>query len=130
VRVVEVLECLGLSLVCGRVGDDGNVMATQPVRPALRLLPGQATCMAANCCSCMPCGFVRPHASVATLVPCIWAHVPVGARLLVRGGDLSWPRLVVRGGDLSWLRLVVRGGDLSLSGTALGAPLNNWGNPT
>jgi hypothetical protein len=36
----RVLECLGLSLVCGRVGDDGEVMVARLVRPALRLLPG------------------------------------------------------------------------------------------
>jgi hypothetical protein len=37
-----VLECLGLSLACGRVGDDGDVMAARLVRPASRLLSGRA----------------------------------------------------------------------------------------
>jgi hypothetical protein len=107
-------------LACGRAGDDGDVMAAQPVRPAVRLLPGQATCMATNCCSRVTWRFVPPHASMAVLALCVWDHVPVRAesprarrRLLVRGGDLSWPRLVMRGGDLSRRRLVMRGGDLS-----------------
>jgi hypothetical protein len=80
-------------LVCGRVGDDGDVMATQPVRPALRLLSGRAACMAAGCCTCMARRIVPPRASVAVLAPCVWAHVPVGAGLVVRGGDLSWGSL-------------------------------------
>jgi hypothetical protein len=66
-------------LACGRVGDDGDVMATQPVRPALRLLSGQATCMAASCCTCMAWRIIPPRASVAVLAPCVLAHVPVGA---------------------------------------------------
>jgi hypothetical protein len=37
-------------LACGRGGDDGDVMAAQLVRPALRLLAGQAVCMAASYC--------------------------------------------------------------------------------
>jgi hypothetical protein len=37
-------------LACSRVGDEGDVMAAQPVRPALRLLAGRAVCMAINCC--------------------------------------------------------------------------------
>jgi hypothetical protein len=37
-------------LACGRVGDDGDVMAAQPVRPALRLFAGRAICMAASYC--------------------------------------------------------------------------------
>jgi hypothetical protein len=64
-------------------------MAVQPVRPALRLLPGQAACMAANCCSCMTWRFVPSHASVAMLASSVWAHTIVGAELVVRGGDLS-----------------------------------------
>jgi hypothetical protein len=84
-----VLECLGLSFACGRVGDDGDVMAVQPVRPALRLLPGQAACMAASCCSRVTWRFVPPHASVAMPAPCVWAHALIGGGLVVRGGDLS-----------------------------------------
>jgi hypothetical protein len=70
-------------LACGRAGDDGDVMAVQPVRPALRLLPGQATCMATNCCSRMMWRFVPPHASVAMHALCVWAHAPVGGGLPV-----------------------------------------------
>jgi hypothetical protein len=77
-------------LACGKVGDDGNVMAAQLVRPALRLLAEWAACMAASCCTCMTWRFVPPHASVAMLEPCVWIHTPVGAGLVVRGGDLSW----------------------------------------
>jgi hypothetical protein len=88
-------------LACGRVGDDGDVMAAQPVRLALRLLPGKVVSMAASCCPCMTWRFVLPHASVAMLVSCIWAHISVRARLVVRGRDFLWLRLVVRGGDLS-----------------------------
>jgi hypothetical protein len=90
-----VLECLRLSLACGRVGDDGDVMAARLVRPALRLLPGQDACMAANCCFRVTWRFASPHASVASLESCVWAHALVGARTChVRR------RLVVRGGDL------------------------------
>jgi hypothetical protein len=85
------------------------MMAVQLVRPALRLLSGRAACMAASCCSCMTWRFVPPHSLLAVLVLCVWAHAPVGARLLVRGGDSSCEaetrrarrRLVVRGGDSS-----------------------------
>jgi hypothetical protein len=61
----KVLECLGLSIACGRVGDDGDVMVARLVRPALRLLPGRATCMAASCCFRVTWRFAPPHASVA-----------------------------------------------------------------
>jgi hypothetical protein len=82
-------------------------MAMQPVKPALRLLPGQASCMAASCCSRVTWRFVPPRASVAMLVPRVRAHALVGAGLVVRGRDLckaetcrARRRLVVRGGDL------------------------------
>jgi hypothetical protein len=108
-------------LACGRVVGDGDVMAAQPVKPALRLLSGRAACMAASCCTCMAWRIVPPRASVAVLVPCIWAHAPVGAGLVVRGGDLSWgaetcrarQRLVVRGGYLSCEAETCRGGPSS-----------------
>jgi hypothetical protein len=45
--------------------------------------------MAASCCSFVTWRFVPPHASVAMLALCVWAHALVGAELLVRGGDLS-----------------------------------------
>jgi hypothetical protein len=35
-----VLECLGLSLACGRVGDDGDVMAARLVSPCIKALAG------------------------------------------------------------------------------------------
>jgi hypothetical protein len=94
--------------------------------------------MAASYCSRMTWRFVPPHAWVAMLVPFVWAHVPVGARLLVRGGDFSCkaetcrarPRLVVRGGDLlceaetcrARRRLVIGG---SSSGKLVG-DASNW----
>jgi hypothetical protein len=40
VRVVEGALVPRAELPCGRVGDDGDGMAAQPVRPALRLLSG------------------------------------------------------------------------------------------
>jgi hypothetical protein len=70
-------------LACGRVGDDGDVMVALLVRPALRLSAGRAACMAASCCTCMTWRFVPPHASVAILVSCVWAHTPVGTELVV-----------------------------------------------
>jgi hypothetical protein len=78
-----------VELACGRVGDDGNVMAVQLVRPALRLLLGRATYVAASCCTCTMWGIVPPCASVVVLALYVWAHVPMGAGLLVRDGDLS-----------------------------------------
>jgi hypothetical protein len=101
-------------LACGRVGDDGDGMAAQPVRPALRLLSGPAACMDASWCTCMERGIVPPRASVVVLAP--WAraacHGPRTSQSrgeVVRGGDFlckvetSRPRrrLLVRGGDLS-----------------------------
>jgi hypothetical protein len=94
-------------LACGRVGDDGDVIAAQPVRPALRLMAGRAACMTASYCSRVTWRFILLYASVAMLAPCVRAHALVRARLLVRGGDLSCEaetcrarrRLVVRGGD-------------------------------
>jgi hypothetical protein len=66
--------------------------------------------MAASCCTGMTWGIVPPRASVVVLALCVWAHVPAGAGLLVRGGDFSCEAetsrarrsLIVRGGDLSW----------------------------
>jgi hypothetical protein len=81
------------------------VMVARLVRPTLRLLPGQVTCMAASCCFRVTWRFTPPHASVASLESCARAHALVGAGLVVRGGDLSCKaetcrvrrRLVVRG---------------------------------
>jgi hypothetical protein len=70
-------------LACGGVGGDDDAMVAQPVRLALRLLSGRAACMAASCCTFMAWRFVPPHASVAVLVPCVWAHAPVGTGLVV-----------------------------------------------
>jgi hypothetical protein len=74
-------------LACGTVGDDGDGMAAQPVRPALRLLWSPAVVLAWR-------GESFPHThrgwcSRLGLVSCVLAHTPVGARLVVRGGDLS-----------------------------------------
>jgi hypothetical protein len=66
-------------LACGRAGDDGDGMAGQPVRPALRLLLGPAACMATSWCTCMAWGIIPPRASVVVLAPRVMAHVPVGA---------------------------------------------------
>jgi hypothetical protein len=85
----RVLECIGLSFVCGRVEVDGEVMVARLVRLALRLLPGQVACMAANCRSRVTWRFASPHASVASPEPCVWAHALVGVGLVVRGGYLS-----------------------------------------
>jgi hypothetical protein len=74
-----------VELACGRVGDDGDVMAAQLVRLALMHLAGRAACMAASCCTFMTWRFVPPHTSVAMLEPCVWAHTPVGTGLVVRG---------------------------------------------
>jgi hypothetical protein len=84
-----VLECLGLSLACGRVVDDGDVMVVQPVRLALRLLPVHTSCMVANSYSRVTWRFVPSRASVAMRALCVWAHALVGAGLVMRDGDLS-----------------------------------------
>jgi hypothetical protein len=101
-------------LACGRAGDDGDGMATQLVRPALRLLSGSTACTAANCCICMVWGVVLPRASVVVLAP--WAravcHGPRTNRSqseVVSGGDFSCEAKACR----ARRRLVVRGGDLS-----------------
>jgi hypothetical protein len=94
-------------LACGRVGDDGDVMAAQPVRPALRLMAGPTACMTASCCSHVTWRFTLLYASVAMLTRRVRAHALVGAELVVRGGDLSCKaetcrarrRLIVLGGD-------------------------------
>jgi hypothetical protein len=96
------------------VGSDGDVMAAQLVRPALRLLSGQAVCMAASYCPCMTWRFIPPHASVAMLTPCVWAHVLVGAeisraerRLLVAETCRARRRLLVAGTSRARRTLVV-----------------------
>jgi hypothetical protein len=88
-------------LACGRVGDDGDVMAAHLVRLALRLLVGRAACMTASYCTCMTCEFVPPHALVEMLEPCVWAHTPVGTGLVVQGGDLACEAETCRGGSSS-----------------------------
>jgi hypothetical protein len=77
--------------------------------------------MAASYCTCMAWRIVPPRASVVVLALCVWAHVPAGPRLLVRGGDLSCEaetsrarrRLFVRGGDFSCEVETCRGGPSS-----------------
>jgi hypothetical protein len=63
-------------------------MAARLVKPALRLLPGQAACKATSCCSHVTWRFVPFHVSVAMLVPCVWAHALVETELVMRGRDL------------------------------------------
>jgi hypothetical protein len=82
---------------CGRAGDDGDVMAVQVVRPALRLVSRPA----ASCYTCMTWRFVPPHASVAMLVLCVFARTPVGTGLVGRCGDLSCEAETCRGGSSS-----------------------------
>jgi hypothetical protein len=62
-------------LACGRVGDDVDGMATQPGRPALRLLSVPAACMAASWCICMARGVVPPRVIAKVLAPQARAHV-------------------------------------------------------
>jgi hypothetical protein len=92
---------LRAEFACGRAGDDGDVMVAQLVRLALRLVSGPAACMAFSCCTCMTWRFVPPHASVAMLVPCVWARTPVMTGLVVRGEDLSCEAETCRGGSSS-----------------------------
>jgi hypothetical protein len=68
-------------LACGRVGDDGDGMAVQPDRPALRLLSGSAACMAASWCICMARGIV-PLRALVVLAPWVRAacHGPRTSR--------------------------------------------------
>jgi hypothetical protein len=86
-------------LACGKVGDDGDGMAAQPVRPALRLLSGVAACMAARYCTCMVWGIVPPHASVVVLAPQACALRP-GPRTSRSRTCRARRRLGVR--DLLW----------------------------
>jgi hypothetical protein len=46
--------------------------------------------MATSCCPRVTWRFASPHALVASLEPCVWAHTLVRVGLVVRGGDLSW----------------------------------------
>jgi hypothetical protein len=131
VRVVEGAWVPQAERACGRVGDDGDVMAMQPVWLALRLLSRWATCMAASWCTCMAWGIVPPRASVwcsrCGLSLHVLAHELVGADLVVRGGDLScevetcrarW-RLLVQGEDLSGVRLVGSWSEMQPTGRRL-----------
>jgi hypothetical protein len=61
-------------------------MVAQLVIPRLRLSPGQVACMAASCCFRMMWRFAPSCASVVMPELCV---ALVGARLVVRGGDLS-----------------------------------------
>jgi hypothetical protein len=81
-------------LACGRVGDDGNGMVAQLVRPALRLLSRSAACMAASSCICMEWRIVPPCVSVVVLASwaCAVCHGPCTSRSwgeVERGGDFS-----------------------------------------
>jgi hypothetical protein len=109
-------------LACGREGDDGDVMAAQSVRPALRLLAGRAICMAARCCilhdveirSICVSGVarvVRPGPGTSQSQTC-----RARQRLVVRGGDFLCEAETSR---VRW-KLLVRGGDLSCEGSSSG----------
>jgi hypothetical protein len=76
-------------LACGREGDDGDVMVAQSVRPALRLLAGRAVCMAASCCILHDVEIRSSICVGGVTESCVRAHASVGARLVVRGIDLS-----------------------------------------
>jgi hypothetical protein len=57
--------------------------------------------MAPGCCIFMAWGTSPSRASVEALALCVWAHVPAGAGLLMRGGDLSCEAETCRGGPSS-----------------------------
>jgi hypothetical protein len=76
-------------LGCGREGDDGDVMGAQSVRPALRLLAGRAVCMATSCCILHDMEIRSSICVGGVTESCVRAHASVGARLVVRRGDLS-----------------------------------------
>jgi hypothetical protein len=96
--------------VCGRAGDDGDVMVVRLVRLALRLLPRQVACMAASYCFCVTWRFAPPHALAASLKLCARAHALVGAVGLSCEAETCCARR----------RLVVRGRDLSCEGSSSG----------
>jgi hypothetical protein len=83
-------------LACGRVGDDGDVMAAQPVRPALRLLSGAGHLHGHQL---LYLHGVKNHSSTRVgggarsvrLGPCASRGQTCRARrrLVVQGGDLS-----------------------------------------
>jgi hypothetical protein len=56
-------------LPCGRVGDDVDGMAVQPIRPPLRLLSGPATCMSRQLVPLHGTGIIPPCVVVEVLVP-------------------------------------------------------------
>jgi hypothetical protein len=56
--------------------------------------------MVASCCICMAWRTVLPRASVVALALCVWAHMPAGAGLVVRGGGLSCELETCRGGPV------------------------------
>jgi hypothetical protein len=97
-------------LACGRVGDDGDEMAAQPVRATLRLLSGSAACMAAGWCICMARGIVPPRIGGGARAACHGLCTSRSRGEVVQGGDFLWEaetsrgrrRLLVRGGDFSW----------------------------
>jgi hypothetical protein len=81
-------------LAYDKVGDDGDGMAVQLSRPALRLLLGPAGVVAWRRESIPHASWWRrPHPGV---VPHVVAHAPVGV-----GGARAGQRLLVRGGKLS-----------------------------
>jgi hypothetical protein len=85
-------------LTCDRVGDDGDVMAAQPVRPALR--PCWSELLAWLPAVPARRGESYFHARRWWRLLRVWAHVPVGVGLVVRGRDLSFEAETCRGGPL------------------------------
>jgi hypothetical protein len=70
-------------LACGRVGDDGDGMAVQPGRPALRLLSGASCLHGPPACVFAWCRETIPHASWwrcprLEVAPCVVADALVG----------------------------------------------------
>jgi hypothetical protein len=81
-------------LACGRVRDDRNVMAAQPVGPALKVLVGVSCLHGRQLLYLHGVGIFPPRASV--MVHAQWAfaiRLGIGAGLVVRGGDFSWGSL-------------------------------------
>jgi hypothetical protein len=84
-------------LACGRVGDDGDVMAAQPVKLTLRLLLG-VSCL--HGCQLLCLHDVGNRSS--TRVGDGARAVSLGPRASRGQTSRARRRLVVRGRDLSW----------------------------
>jgi hypothetical protein len=101
-------------LACGRVGDDGDGMAVQLGKPALRLLSGPAACMGRQLVYLHGAGNRSPRAVVEMSAArgraaCRGPRPSRSRGRLARGGELSCEAETCRA---RW-KLVVRGRDLS-----------------